>query len=192
MGALDRAPHIVLEDRAEWRRWLEENHAIATGVWLVGWRPSAGRGGVTYEESVEEALCFGWIDGQVAGVDEQRSRQYFAPRRPDSPWSGSNKERVERLTRAGLMAPAGLAAVERAKTDGSWSVLDAANRLELPADLVAALDARPPARANWDAFPPSARRQMLGWIALAKRDDTRAGRIEKVAEAAQRNERRIG
>jgi uncharacterized protein YdeI (YjbR/CyaY-like superfamily) len=192
MGALDRAPHVELEDRAGWRRWLEENHATATGAWLVAWRPSAGRGGVTYEESVEEALCFGWIDGQVAGVDEQRSRQYFAPRRPGSPWSSSNKERVERLTRAGLMAPAGLASVERAKADGSWSILDAANRLELPADLESALAARPPARANWDAFPASARRQMLGWIALAKRDETRAGRIEKTADAAQRNVRAIG
>jgi uncharacterized protein YdeI (YjbR/CyaY-like superfamily) len=192
MGALDRAPHVQLEDRHDWRRWLEDKHATAAGVWLVSWRPSSGRGGIAYNDSVEEALCFGWIDGQAAVVDELRSRQYFAPRRPGSPWSSSNKERVERLTRAGLMAPAGLAAVERAKADGSWTILDAANSLELPADLAAALDARPSARANWEAFTPSVRRALLGWIALAKRDETRVRRIEKTADAAQRNERAVG
>ena len=135
MGALDRAPHVELEDRRDWRRWLEDNHAAADGVWLVSWRTSSGRRGITYNVSVEEALCFGWIDGQTAVVDELRSRQYFAPRRPGSPWSNSNKERVDRLIRARLMAPAGLAAVERAKDDGSWSILDAAHRLELPPTL---------------------------------------------------------
>ena len=192
MGALDRAPKVELENRRDWRRWLQENHATAAGVWLVSWRSSSGRGGITYDESVEEALCFGWIDGQAALVDEQRSKQYFAPRRPRSPWSSSNKERVARLLRAEMMEPAGLLAVERARADGSWTVLDAANSLELPADLVAALDARPPARANWEAFSASTRRQMLGWIALAKRDETRLRRIEKTANAAQRNERAIG
>lgn len=192
MGALDRAPHVEIEDRRDWRRWLEDNHATARGVWLVSWRPSSGRGSLAYDESIEEALCFGWIDGQAASVDEQRSSLYFAPRRARSPWSSSNKERVERLLRAGLMAAAGLAAVDRAKADGSWTILDGANSLQVPADLEAALDARPPARTNWDAFSVSARRHALGWIALAKRDETRLRRIAKTAEAAQRNERALG
>lgn len=192
MRALDRAPHVEAADRDEWRRWLEENHASSTGAWLVTWRSSSGREGIDYNASIEEALCFGWVDGQAAGVDEQRSKLYFAPRRPGSPWSSSNKERVERLMRDGRIAPAGFAVIERARADGSWAILDSANRLELPVELAAALEARPPARANWDGFSPSAHRALLSWIALAKRDETRSRRIQQTADAAQRNERAVG
>jgi uncharacterized protein YdeI (YjbR/CyaY-like superfamily) len=112
--ALDRAPHVELNDRDAWRRWLERNHATATGVWLVHLRRSTGRLGLDYNAAIEEALCFGWIDGQAAGVDEQRSKLYFARRRPRSHWSKSNKERFQRMLLAGRVAPAGLAAFERA------------------------------------------------------------------------------
>lgn len=189
MRALDRAPHVELDDRDAWRRWLEGNHATGTGVWLVSLRRLASRRDLDYNAAVEEALCFGWIDGQAAGVDEQRSKQYFAPRRARSPWSKSNKERFQRMLQAGWVAPAGVAAVERARSDGSWSILDPVERLEVPADLAAALDGRPPARHHWEAFPPSARRALLAWIAVARRDETRARRIEETAAAAQLNER---
>jgi uncharacterized protein YdeI (YjbR/CyaY-like superfamily) len=189
LRALDRAPHVELDGRGEWRRWLERNHATATGVCLVSLRPPAGRRDLDYNAAVEEALCFGWIDGQAAGVDEQRSKQYFAPRRARSAWSKSNKERFQRLLLAGWVAPAGVAAVERARSDGSWSILDAVERLEVPADLAAALDVRPPARHHWEAFPSSARRALLAWIAVARRDETRARRVEQTAAAAQLNER---
>jgi uncharacterized protein YdeI (YjbR/CyaY-like superfamily) len=112
--AIDRAPHVELNDRDAWRRWLERNHATATGVWLVHLRRSTGRLGLDYNAAIEEALCFGWIDGQAAGVDEQRSKLYFARRRPRSHWSKSNKERFQRMLLAGRVAPAGLAAFERA------------------------------------------------------------------------------
>jgi uncharacterized protein YdeI (YjbR/CyaY-like superfamily) len=113
-GALDRARHVELNDRDAWRRWLERNHATATGVWLVRVRRSTGRQGLDYNATVEEALCFGWIDGQAAGVDEERSKQYFAPRRTRSRWSELNQERFHRLLLAGQVAPAGIAAFERA------------------------------------------------------------------------------
>jgi uncharacterized protein YdeI (YjbR/CyaY-like superfamily) len=187
--ALDRAPHVEVHDRDAWRRWLEGSHATATGVWLVSRRRSSDRGDLDYSAAVEEALCFGWIDGQAAGVDEQRSKQYFAPRRARSPWSGPNKERFRRMLLAGRVAPAGLAAVERARSDGSWSIFDPVERLEVPPDLAAALDASPPARRNWDALPPSARRAFLARIALAKRDETRARRIAETAAAARLDER---
>ncbi len=189
MRALDRAPLVELGDRAAWRRWLERNHATATGVWLVSFRRSADRRGLDYNAAVEEALSFGWVDGQAAGVDEQRSKQYFAPRRARSTWSKLNRERFQRMLLAGRVAPAGIAAVERARSDGSWSILDPIDRLEVPADLAAALDGRPPARPNWEAFPPSARRALLAWIAMARRDETRARRIEETAAAAQLGER---
>ena len=182
------APLIHAEDRAAWRAWLEANHAFQTGVWLVSWR--AGHGPrVKYEEAVEEALCFGWIDSQGNVIDERRSRQYYSPRKPTSGWAATNKARVERLIAEGQMAPAGIAAIERAKANGSWTSLDAIEQGIVPDDLIAALDELPPARANFDAFPKSIRRQILAWIGSARRAETRAARIRETAEMAARNER---
>lgn len=190
MTALDDAPHVHADDRATWRRWLEANHATATGAWLVTWRPRSGRGvGLDYDAAVEEALCYGWVDSTAGRYDEDRGRLYFAPRKPRSVWAATNKARVERLTAGGRMAPAGLAAVARAKANGSWEVLDSADRLEVPDDLARALEARPPASANFAAFPASTRKQLLGWVATAVRPATRTARIARVAEAAARNER---
>ena len=188
-SALDRAPHVQAEDRASWRAWLEANHATESSAWLVTWRPGSGMPVLDYEASVEEALCFGWIDSTGGQVDESRRKLYFARRKPRSVWAASNKARVERLIAAGLMAPAGLAAIERAKANGSWAQLDAVERLEVPGDLQAALDAHPPAAAHWAAFPPSSRKMMLGWIADAVRPDTRAARVAAMARFAARNER---
>ena len=192
MSALDDAPEVHADDRATWRAWLEANHATATGAWLVTWRSSSGRKGLDYEASIEEALCFGWVDSTGGRVDDERGKLYFAPRKTRSPWAASNKARVERLIVAGRMTPAGLAAIERAKANGSWEVLDSVERLEVPEDLAAALAAIPPAAANFAAFTPSARKMLLGWVALAVRPETRADRIAQVAAAAARNERARG
>jgi len=192
MPALDDAPQVHADDRVTWRAWLEANHATSGGAWLVTWRQGSGRVGLDYEAAVEEALCFGWVDSTGGRVDDERGKLYFAPRKPRSVWAASNKVRVERLMAEGRMAPSGLAAIERAKANGSWEILDAVERLEVPEDLAAALEADPPAAANFAAFPPSARKQMLGWVALARRPDTRAARIEKIADAAARNERAKG
>lgn len=189
MSALDDAPLVHADDRATWRAWLAANHATTRGAWLVTWRPRSGRVSLDYEAAVEEALCFGWIDGTSGRLDDERGKLYFAPRKPRSVWAASNRARVERLLTAGRMTAAGLAAVERAKADGSWSVLDGPERLEVPTDLAAALAARPPATANFAAFPPSARKQLLGWVAVARRPKTRAARIERIADSAARNER---
>ena len=187
--ALDEAPQVQPEDRASWRAWLEANHATSKGVWLVAWRPRSGRVGLDYEAAVEEALCFGWVDSTAGRVDDDRGRLYFSPRRARSVWAATNKARVERLTAAGRMAPAGLAAVARAKANGSWEVLDSAERLEVPEDLARALEEHPPAAGNFAAFPASTRKQLLGWVATAVRPATRRARVTKVAEAAARNER---
>jgi uncharacterized protein YdeI (YjbR/CyaY-like superfamily) len=192
VSALDDAPHVHADDRATWRAWLEANHATAGGAWLVTWRARSGRVGLDYEAAIEEALCFGWVDSTGGRFDDERGKLYFAPRKGRSPWAASNKSRVERLIADGRMAPAGLAAIERAKANGSWDVLDGPERLEVPDDLAAALDARPPAAMNFAAFPPSARKMLLGWVALALRPATRAARVTEVAEAAARNERARG
>ena len=190
--SMDDATHVHADDRVTWRAWLEANHETARGAWLVTWRSRSGRVGLDYEAAIEEALCFGWVDSTGGAFDEHRGKLYFAPRKERSPWAASNKARVERLIAAGRMAPAGMAAIERAMRNGSWSVLDSVERLEIPADLAAALATRGPAGANFAAFPPSARKQMLGWIALAVKPETRAARVAQVAEAAEHNERARG
>jgi uncharacterized protein YdeI (YjbR/CyaY-like superfamily) len=176
-------------DRAGWRDWLIANHSASIGVYLVSWRRPTGRTSVPYEEAVEEALCVGWVDSTGRVTDDERSIQWFAPRRPRSAWARSNKERVERLIASGLMLPAGLAAIEEAKQNGMWTLLDDVENLIVPDDLAAALDAAPGARTNWDAFSRSARRAMLEWVAQARRPETREKRIAAVADKATRNER---
>src|SRR5918998_3783153 len=177
------------ESRGDWRRWLEEHHGRGRGVWLVTWKPHTGRPRVTYEEAVEEALCFGWVDSRAGTLDDERHSQWFAPRKQGSNWARSNKIRVERLERDGLMTDAGRAAIEAARADGSWSRLDDVENLIVPEDLGAAFDEHPGAREHWDAFPRSARRAILEWIVNAKRDETRRKRLRETAEAAARGER---
>jgi uncharacterized protein YdeI (YjbR/CyaY-like superfamily) len=189
MSRLDDVPLVHAADRGEWRAWLEANHATAKGVWLAGPEPRSGAPGLDYEATVEEALCFGWVDSTGGRLDDTHWKLYLAPRKTRSPWAASNKARVERLIAAGRMAPAGLAAIEQAKSNGSWSVLDGPERLEIPADLAVELQAHPPAAANFAAFPPSARKMQLAWVALAQRPETRTQRIATVAQAAARNER---
>jgi uncharacterized protein YdeI (YjbR/CyaY-like superfamily) len=192
VSALDDAPLVHADDRATWRAWLEANHATARGAWLVTWRPRSGRPFLDYEAAIEEALCVGWVDSTGGHFDDERGKLYFAPRKPRSGWAATNKARVERLTADGRMASAGLAAIERAKANGSWELLDSVERLEVPDDLVTALERLPPAAANFAAFPPSARKMLLGWVATARRPETRGSRITEIAEAAARNERARG
>ncbi|MCO1654278.1 YdeI/OmpD-associated family protein [Pseudonocardia humida] len=176
----------------EWRAWLAANHDRATGVWLVLRKPSVPGPGVRYVESVEQALCFGWVDSKAKGLDAERTMQYFTPRRARSGWARPNKQRIERLLATGQMAPAGLAVVEAAKADGSWTLLDDVEDLVVPDDLAAAFDARPGSREQWEAFPRSPRRLMLVWLVEARRPETRAKRVAEIADRAAVGERARG
>jgi uncharacterized protein YdeI (YjbR/CyaY-like superfamily) len=187
--APDGKPFVGPLDRAGWRAWLIANHGTSSGVYLASWRRATGRTSVPYEEAVEEALCVGWVDATLRRLDDERSILWFAPRRPRSGWARSNKERVERLTAAGLMLPAGLAAVEEAKRRGTWTMLDDVENLVVPDDLAIALASRPPAAEHWEGFSKSARRGILEWIRQAKRPETREKRIHEVASMAERNEK---
>jgi uncharacterized protein YdeI (YjbR/CyaY-like superfamily) len=175
--------------RAAWRRWLERNQARAEGVWLIRYKQAAGRAPFSYDEAVEEALCFGWIDSKANRLDDERSLQWFAPRKPGSGWSRPNKERVARLIAAGRMTPAGLAKVQAAQADGSWAALDSVEALEVPADLRRALAAHEGARRNFDAFPRSVKRGILEWILNARRPETRTKRVAETAQLAAQNVR---
>jgi uncharacterized protein YdeI (YjbR/CyaY-like superfamily) len=175
---------VGVTDRAAWRRWLAERHQQRDSIWLVFHKKTSGGTSPSYEEAVEEALCFGWIDSTVNRLDELRSLQLFAPRKRRSTWSMSNKERVARLEREGLLAPAGITAIEVAKANGSWTALDAVERLEEPLELAVALDADAAARENWNRFSPSSRKAILWWVTSAKRPETRAKRVEQTVRMA--------
>lgn len=166
-----------------------EHHRREQGVWLVSFKKGTGQPRIEYEESVEEALCFGWIDSKPNKLDAQRSLLWFAPRKPGTGWSKPNKERVERLLQAGLVHPSGLAKIEQARADGSWTSLDAIEALEMPPDLEAALAALPMATQHFQAFPRSAKRGILEWIHTARKPETRAARIAETARLASVNER---
>lgn len=180
---------VFPKTRAAWRRWLEKNHTRAEGVWLVSYKQASGKTSLTYEDGVEEALCFGWVDSKGNKLDDERTLLWYAPRKPGSGWAATNKARVARLIAAGLMHPAGLAKIEAAKQDGSWNALDAAHALVVPPDLAAALAAHPPAADNFAAFPPSTRRAILEWIGSAKKPETRARRVSETARLAAENKR---
>lgn len=178
--------------RAAWRRWLERHHTRDRGVWYVYLKKSSGKQRLTYDDMVEEALCYGWVDGQARALDDERAMLWLSPRKPRSVWSLPNKRRVARLIAAGLMHPAGRAKVDLAKRNGSWAALDTIDRLEVPDDLAAAFAAAPRARANFDAFPKSAKRAVLEWVRQAKRPETRARRVAESARLAAANERLTG
>lgn len=176
-------PLIHLTDRQALDEWLAANHDTSAGFWLVSWRDAALGPRIAYEDVVLECLRYGWIDSTVRVIDEQRAAQRLTPRRRGSIWAQTNKRRLQQLEAAGLMLPPGRAVVERAMEDGSWTLLDDVAALIVPPDLAAALESRN--AAEWfTAQSPTQQRAALWWIKSAKREQTRAARIEKVADAA--------
>lgn len=181
---------LTVADADGWRAWLHEHHGESTGVWLV-----LAKKGTTeptrlgYDEALEEALCHGWIDGQVRGLNESTYRQRFTPRRARSSWSQRNVGIVERLTSEGRMRPAGVAAVEQAKADGRWEAAYAGSAtIEVPSDLRVALAAQPAAQAMFDTLTSRNRYAILYRIDDAKRPETRARRIERFVAMLARGE----
>ncbi len=171
---------------AEWREWLAANGRTERSIWLIV-RRDEGR--VNLATAVEQALCFGWIDSKTVKRDDRSTYQCFTPRNPRSTWSKVNRDRVDRLTAAGLMEPPGQALIDHAHHTGTWDLLADAQNLIVPADLAAALAANPQANKHFQAFPPSACRAILEWITLAKRPETRATRIARTVTEATHNHR---
>jgi uncharacterized protein YdeI (YjbR/CyaY-like superfamily) len=192
MGVQDDAERLEPASIDDWSAWLDEHHADTPGVWLVTHKQSTGLAAFDYEAAVVEALRWGWVDSTQRTVDEQRTMMWYAARRPGSVWTRRNKLRVAALEAAGRMRPAGQAAVDAARASGMWTLMDDVEDLVVPDDLAVALGARPGAREQWESFPPSARKQALAWIVLAKRDETRAARVTDVAESSARGERPRG
>jgi uncharacterized protein YdeI (YjbR/CyaY-like superfamily) len=188
---VDQLPELLVDAAARWRRWLEENHGTSAGVWVV----LAKKGttdhptSLTYDQAIDDAVCFGWVDGQIGRRDEKTYRARFTPRRPRSGWSQSNVERVARLTAEGRMTPAGVAAVESAKADGRWEAAYAGMAaIEVPEDLAAALAARPAALETFESLDAANRYAVLYRVTTAMRPATRAQRVERLVEMLARGE----
>ena len=171
--------------RAEWREWLHHHHNTHQSIWLLYYKKNANKPTISYTHAVDEALCYGWIDSKVKSVDEYSYLQFFCRRKPDSVWSKVNKEKVQQLIDAGLMADAGRAVIDVAKANGSWTILDDAEALITPPKLEAALESYPLAASFFHNLSRTDKRNILQWIVLAKKAETRARRIAEVAALAQ-------
>lgn len=187
--AQEQKPELYFATRELWRSWLLENHAAHTGVYLVLYRVSSEVPCLRWEEAVQEAICFGWIDSTVKRLDEQRRRQWFTPRRPKSPWSQVNKTYVEQLVREGLMHPSGWSKIEQAQQDGSWNLLDDVENLRVPEDLERAFAENPVAFTNYQNFSKTYRKGYLYWLNHAKREQTRQQRIQEIIRLCEANQK---
>ena len=188
--SVPETPELLVADAAAWGDWLAANHASSQGVRVVlGKKGVAAPTGLTYADALPEALCYGWIDGQLTKRDETSYCVRFTPRRSRSAWSQRNVEAAERLIAEGRMQPAGFAEVERAKADGRWERADGGSAsIEVPDDLRDALTASPRAQATWDVLTRTNRFAVLYRVHEAKRAETRARRIGQYVEMLERGE----
>ncbi len=182
-------PVFYPENRIEWRLWLEENHVKEQALWVVFYTKASGKPTMTWSEAVDEALCFGWIDSKKIAVNSERSHQFFTKRKAKSTWSKINKEKIERLVKEGLMTKAGHECIERAKENGSWTILDEVEDLVVPKDFEDALDQYEGAADYFLGLSKSVKKMMLYWLVSAKRPETRRKRIDELAEHASRKTR---
>ena len=183
-------PILPFANKKKWTNWLAKQHDRSAGVWLKIAKKDSGIATVTYDEALESALCYGWIDGQKKGFDDQYWLQKFTPRGPKSIWSKINTEKVERLIKSGEMQPAGLKAIEAAKKDGRWDAAYASQKnISIPEDFQAALDRNKKAKAFFDTLKSAERYSFLFRIQTAKKAETRAKRIQQFVEMLERNEK---
>ncbi len=181
---------LYVTDRKKWRQWLKEHHAAATTIWLVFYKKETGQPVIPYDDAVEEALCFGWIDSIVKKIDENRYVRKFTPRQPSSQWSQLNKTRVKKMIRSGRMTEVGLAKIEAAKEKGLWQQADRPQiSLQLPQEFKAALDKNSKARHNFEKLAPSYKKYYIGWVITAKRPETRKRRIKESIKLLEKGEK---
>ncbi len=175
-------------DREEWHKWLEENHSKLNGVWLIYYKKPSGRPRIPYADAVDEALCFGWIDGKIKRVNDDYYIQWFTPRRPGSRWSALNLSKAKRLIESGQMKPAGILEYEKAlnKPERIYDTKKKENMV-IPEDLLLVLKNNETAYTNFINFPPSSRRLYVFWLNDAKREETRKSRINKIVEKSEKN-----
>lgn len=177
------SPNVTPEDRKDWRNWLIENNEVQQFIWLRFYKKSSSKFNLSYSDAVDEALCFGWIDGTKRTIDGESYIQYFCPRKKNSGWSKVNKLKVEKLISDKLMMENGLQAIERAKLNGSWKLLDDIEALVVPERLYNCLLVEEPALTNFNKFSPSVRKMMLHWWTSAKREETIQARTTELIDS---------
>lgn len=176
-----------MQDAEAWRSWLDSHHADHPGVWLLLHKKGGRTTALTYAQALDEALCFGWIDGQIASCDDDSYRQRFTPRRPNSSWSVRNVQHVTRLTQAGRMRPAGIAAVDAAKADGRWQAAYRGQAdMQVPPDLVEALAANPAAATTFDQLDSANRYAIVYRLNAVKRQATRDRKLVEYVDMLAR------
>lgn len=178
---------VYARNRKEWRAWLMKNHTTQKSVWLIIYHTGIETPSVYYDEAVEEAICFGWIDSIAHKRDSESKYQFFAVRKPKSNWSKANRERAQKMIEKKLMKPAGMAMIDRAKKTGTWTALVNVQNGVIPADLQTLFGKNKTALKNFTAFPPSSKRIILEWIRNAKKPETRKQRIETTVQMAAKN-----
>ncbi len=167
---------------------MENNHTNEDGIWFVYYKKHTGKLTVSYEDSVEEALCFGWIDSIIKKIDDDRHARKFTTRKDGSRWSDSNKKRIEKLIAAGLMTEAGMMKIKAAKENGRWKqIIRIPAFKDLPPELKSALDKNDQAKNNFFNLAQSYRRQYIGWISSAKKSGTRNKRITEAIDLLEKN-----
>ena len=184
---MNQFEQVEVTSRDQWRTWLANNYTQADSIWLVTYKKHTGSHYLPYDAIVEEALCFGWIDSLPRKLDADRTMLLLSPRRPKSPWSKLNKDRVTKMLEQGLMTSAGQEKIDQAKADGSWSFLDDVEAMIIPDDLAVALESNSQAKTYFEAFSPSSKKGILQWIKSAKQAATREKRIKKTVEMAAQN-----
>lgn len=183
---------FCFKDRNDWRRWLEINHNKEKEAWLIHYKKHAGKIGINHTEAVEEAICFGWIDGKLKKIDDERFMLRYSPRKANSVWSKINREKAEEMIKTGKMMKAGLAKIGEAKKGGFWDEAYTNKEKErMPSDLKKALVKNRKAWDNFQKFANTYRNMYIGWVISAKTKETRKKRIEKVVKQASLNKKLI-
>jgi len=184
---LEEQEYLYFKNAEEWRLWLHDNHQSATKVFLIFYKVGCGIESMRWEEAVQVAICYGWIDSTVKRIDENRRRQLFTPRKDKSVWSKLNKTYIEKLIAKNLMHESGLRKIAIAKQNGSWEALDEVENYTIPEDLLYAFEQNPMAFQNYNSFSPSYRKSYLYWLNQAKRTETRANRIVEIISLCEQN-----
>ena len=184
---MEEKEHLYFKNDQEWREWLHSNHHLSTGVYLIFYKVSSKVESMRWEEAVQVAICYGWIDSTVKKLDDERRRQMFTPRKDKSVWSKLNKTYIEKLIASNLMHESGLKKIETAKQNGTWQSLDAVENLEMPEDLEIAFSKNKTAFDNYNNFSPSYRKSYLYWLNQAKRAETRTIRLAEIIKLCEQN-----
>ena len=184
---MEEKEHLYFKNAQEWRQWLHDNHQSSKGVFLIFYRVNSEFESMRWEEAVQVAICYGWIDSTVKKMDDERRKQMFTPRKDKSVWSKLNKTYIEKLFKDNLIHESGLKKIEIAKQNGSWESLDAVENLEIPEDLNLAFKKNKTALDNYNNFSPSYRKSYLYWLNQAKRNETRNIRIAEIIRLCEQN-----